>query len=149
MFTSAFDLAHGAAVWLFTGSHNSDEDFERYLTTIRRMADRVEGRDAPAAIQVVDGGNPPPGAKWRKRIAEETENLGAGALFALVSPSPLVRGVVTAINWFRTPPYEVRTFSQFADAVAWIEERRGRRIPAFQQLLAEAREDAEAGFESE
>jgi hypothetical protein len=145
MFTSAFDPAHGAVLWLFSGGENTDEDFERYLESVRRLAQRVEGRDAPAAIQIVDGDNPPPSAKWRKRIAEETADMGEGALFALVSPSPLVRGVVTAINWFRQPSYEVRTFSSFGDAVAWIEQRRGRRISAFETLLAEAREQAGAG----
>jgi hypothetical protein len=145
MFTSTFDLTHGAAVWLFSGSHNTDEDFERYVATVRSLAERLDGRTAPAAIQVVDPDNPPPNAKWRKRIAEETADLGDGALFALVSPSPMVRGVVTAVNWFRAPPYEVRTFSTFEEAVAWIEERLGRRIPAFPQLLAEARVAAASG----
>lgn len=143
MFTSAYDLAHGAAVWLLSGDHNTDEDYESYLRSVHRLLDKVQGRDKPAAILVVDAGNPPPSATWRKRIAEETEGIGEGALYAIVSPSRVVRSTVTAINWFRPAPYEVKTFAHFEDAVAWIEERRGQRVPAFRQLLAEARDKAE------
>lgn len=74
---------------------------------------------------------------WRKRIAEATKCVGEGMLFALVSESTLVRGVLTAMNWIRRPLYEFSTFSTFEEAVKWVEQMRGRPAPMLPVLLEE------------
>lgn len=139
------DVARAAVVWLFTGPSNSDDDFERYVESIQRMQQIVRGRDAPAGILVTDPGNPPPDARWRRQIAEASRDVDPNVLFALVSTSRIVRGVVTAINWIRPPTYHVDTFSTFAQATAWIEEHGGAAPHVFEGLLAEARAEVEAG----
>jgi hypothetical protein len=88
---------------------------------------------------VAEPGNPPPNAAQRRRIAEETKRFHTRPLFALVSTSMLMRGVVTAINWIRPPAYEFATFDSFNAAVAWVESHRGRKVATATKLLAEAR----------
>jgi hypothetical protein len=145
VFTSAFDLPYGVVVWLFSGTTNGDDDFERYIEEIKTLDSRSAGRENPAAILVVDKGNPVPDARWRRRIAEESAVLvSRKPLFAVVSDSRVVRGVVTAINWIRPPPYEWSVHERFEDAVRWVEGKKGLSLPVCVQLLAQARADAAA-----
>jgi hypothetical protein len=135
----AWDLPEALCVWVFSGPVNSDADFERYLASIKRLDESCKGREFPAGILVSDAGNPPPNAAWRRRIAEETRRFTSRPLFALVSTSVIVRGVVTAINWIRPPSYDFASFDTFDAAVAWVESRRGRKVAIASKLLAEAR----------
>ena len=144
----ATDLPEALCVWVFTGPHNSDADFEQYLASIRRLDEACRGRELPAGILVADPGNPPPNATWRRRIADETRSLATRPLFAMVTTSLVLRGVVTAINWIRPPPYEFATFERFDDALAWVEARRGRKLAIGQRLLAEARASVGAASRS-
>ena len=66
-----------------------------------------------------------PSAKQRRFAAErirarrdEWARYCAGAAF--VSPSPLVRGVMTAINWASPPPFTQRVFATVEEAEAWL-----------------------------
>lgn len=134
----AHDLEVGAALWLFAGPSNDDADFQLYLDTILALDAKRAGLDE-AGMVVGEAGNPPPPSMWRKRIADATATLQAKkAAFALVSPSPVVRGVVTAINWFRPPPYSAGTFAKFGDAAMWLDKELGRPLP-MARLLDEAR----------
>lgn len=145
MLMHATDVVRGAVVWLFTGPTNTDDDFERYVATLGKLAKLAEGRLAPAGIQIVDPGNPPPNAHWRKRIAEASFEFNPAAMFALVSPSPMVRGVVTAINWVRRPSFRTATFSHFDDATGWIGDLEGPPAHVFEALLAEVRAEVGPG----
>ena len=142
MFSQAWDPVDALVVWLFSHEENSDDDYERYIRCIHEMDARGADRELPAAILVVDPGQPAPNAAWRRRIAEASATMKSKALFAVVSESAVVRGVVTAINWIRPPPYEHAVERSFDDAVAWIERRRGRALHNPRKLLAEAREVA-------
>jgi hypothetical protein len=139
VFVPVFDIVHVAAVWLFTGSTNTDEDYQAYVDNIEALKPKMKGREHPAAILVADPGNPVPNASWRRKIAAASSSFEATPLFALVSSSPVVRGIATAINWIRPPPYEAAVFAHFDEAVAWIESKRGQKQPVFDRLLAEAR----------
>jgi len=136
------DVARAAAVWLFTGASNSDDDFQRYVDSVVQLDRMARGREAPAGILVADPGNPPPDARWRRRIAEASRDIEPNAIFAVVSGSAFVRGVVTAINWIRPPTYHVSTFARFDDAAAWVRELGGPPPHVFDGLLKEAREGA-------
>src|SRR5262249_49949625 len=41
---------------------------------------------------------------------------------AIVANSPVIRGVITAINWLSPPPFPQRTFATQLDAEAWLRE---------------------------
>jgi hypothetical protein len=149
----AHDTSFGLVVFLFTGETAKDEDFEAYCAGIDFLKAwhgtwTLAETTAPCAILVVDPGSPSPNAHWRKRIADASKDVKPPAYFALVSTSAIVRGVVTAINWIRPPPYEFNVVTTFAAAVHWMEGKRGVKLPAFRELLQEARERALRGDRS-
>ncbi len=141
MFAQAWDAGHGVVLWLISGA-TTDADYARYITAIRQMDERGRNYTKPAAVLVADPDAPVPNATWRKRIAEVTTEVRSDAVFALVSESPLVRGVLTALNWIHPPRYQARAFANVEDAAAWFTEVRGfSHGDVLTKLLAEARAD--------
>lgn len=71
----------------------------------------------------------------QRAFAAEQQKLDAGGTrrwlkgVALVTASPLIAGVLTAINWITAPPYPMKTFSRIADAEAWITAQLEGRPP--------------------
>lgn len=60
-------------------------------------------------------------AEQQKRDAEGTRRLLKGV--ALVTASPLIAGVLRAINWISPVPYPQQTFSSLDAAEAWAGEQ--------------------------
>jgi hypothetical protein len=65
-------------------------------------------------------------SKQRARMSEHTNThrdaLGQWMVAAaIVSPSAVVRGIVTAINWLSPPPFPQRQFAMRSQAEAWIQ----------------------------
>jgi hypothetical protein len=56
-------------------------------------------------------------AEHQKKDAEPTRRLLKGV--ALVTASPLIAGVLTAVNWIFPAPYPQKTFSTLSAAEAW------------------------------
>lgn len=142
MFGQALDMPRAVVLWFFSGT-SSDRDLEEYLLAIATMDAMGATFQRPVAVQYHDPNCTPPTAPWRKRIADASTAIKSQALFCLVSPSPLIRGVVTAINWLRPPSFEFTTCATIEDAADWIADRRGYAGGNLQALLAEARTDAE------
>jgi hypothetical protein len=143
MFVTRMNEGRGLSVCLFTGRTNSDDDYRRYLEVVRDYDRRGQLTQRPVMIQVVDPGNSPPGAEWRKRIAEAGAQVRSNPLFCMVSESPVVRGAVWIIRKIVRQPYEVHIEKRFEDAVAWAESERGEPLPELHALLAECRTEAE------
>lgn len=64
-------------------------------------------------------------AKQRRRFgdhvrAHEKELAVYMTAAAIVSPSAVIRAVVTAINWIAPPPYPQGTFATASEAEAWL-----------------------------
>ncbi len=125
MLTITTDETTGAAVWLFTGTQNSDADFERYVASLRDLAAMARRLGHGAGLLVAARENPPPNANWRKKIADASNHYPPNCSFALVSESMVLRGVLTAINWLRPPTYDVIAVATVDEALDWIAARRG------------------------
>lgn len=139
VFSFGFDRERGAAVLLMSGPHNSDDDFTRYLLATTDMKSTAARHDLAVAVLVVDAGNPPPNARWRRQIAEATSDTPANVLFVLVSTSALIRGAVTAIEWIRPSRYQVRTCGAFDEAVQIAAGQRPDLATLLPRLMQEAR----------
>lgn len=68
----------------------------------------------------------PPSAKQRRYAAQRVgarrddwRRLCRGVAF--VTPSPMVRGIMIAINWAAPPPFDQRVFATLEEAEAWLE----------------------------
>jgi hypothetical protein len=143
VFIEAADIEAGEVVWLFTGTTNTDADYEGYLASINRLIRVAPVDRRPAGIQVVDPSSPPPNAEWRKRIAEHTRHFPRDdALYCMVTSNTVIRGVLTAINWMRRPNYAFAVRPTFAEAVAFVDAERGHPSRSFPRLLAEAQAEA-------
>ena len=146
MYGSRIDPEQGLLIGLFSGADNDDDDYQRYVDSILEADRRTRAGTAQIAILMVDRGNPPPSAKWRKRIADTTAKLRTeGAVFVLCAESPLIRGVLTAINWIRPPPYAVRIVASFDEVLAVVAERRASARAVAIRMLAELRAEAQGG----
>lgn len=95
-------------------------------------------------IHFVDRENPMPNAKWRERMAQASSSLRSRPLIAFASESPIVRGVVTAVNWLRPPAYDFTVTGTFDDAVRWVEAKRDVPCKLFFSMMAELRSEANA-----
>src|SRR5262249_48964677 len=67
-------------------------------------------------------------AVQRKRVSEFTKENPAGLAeaviaAAIVSDSAVVRGLITAINWFAPPPFPQRIFAHRSEAEAWLRNK--------------------------
>lgn len=143
MFTYAYDERACAAVFFFTGQTNDDADFTRYLEAVDELDRLANGRPEAAVVTVVERGNPPPNAKWRQKIGERSNALKTRAVAVLVSESPVIRGVMTVLNWLAPKRFEASTtVSTWEEAITWIEARRGARREVLERLLGEAKHEA-------
>jgi len=123
-FAHRVDSERGLIVWYFAGRTNSEADWQAYCDTFA-PADALGLRVAkPCGVLLVERENAMPDAKWRKRMAEASATLRSRPSVAFASASPLLRGMVTAVNWFRPPRYEFTIVSTFDEAIAWVEQRR-------------------------
>jgi hypothetical protein len=145
MFILRIDRTFGVCVWYFGGKTNTDDDFERYVASFP-LADAIAAAVPfrPVGMVFVETHSPMPNAKWRKRMAEASTTLKSKPCIAFASSSPFFRGVVTAVNWFRPPPYEFTVTSTFEDGAKWLEEKRGVRLPRLFEMFEECRTELHA-----
>mgnify|MGYP003953269367 CR=1 FL=1 len=73
-------------------------------------------------------------ASQRKHIAEHAnqsrESLSVHVrAAAVVAPSPILRGMITAMNWLAPPPFPQRVFAAEEVARAWLMEQLGTPPP--------------------
>lgn len=137
MFVEARDREAGLAVWILGPPSSGEADHEAFVAASRGL-EQTSRHPHPALILIVDRGFPPPNAGWRKRYAESTPQTRPGSLFAFVSSSAIARGVYTALNWLRPPPYIHASFDDVEHAERWIESVRGP-TPELRALVARAR----------
>lgn len=147
MYTSAFHKELGILVGYFSGTDDTDQDYQGNANDIL-LLDR-ECQDNPygtALIICTSAETPRPNANRRRIVADANNQTKAHrSLVAVVAPSVLVRGVVTLINWLsHVPNQETSTHSTFEEAVRWMEEKQGRKLPEFFQLLEEAKKKQQA-----
>jgi hypothetical protein len=108
----------------------------------RLDADSIEREKTPVTILVVDEGEaPPPTAEQRRLMAAGWEPLKAPLhVFALVTKSPVSRGIFKVIRWLNPPGSRRRdsVHPTFEKALRWAEAERGGALPEMLVLLSQA-----------
>jgi hypothetical protein len=139
-----YEVSQGSSLYVGVYSGDvSDADYERCVSSM--YAFEREQRSHPrgiAAILVNDAGVPPVPASWRKRMADFNDSVQATPyLLSIVTPSTVIRGILTAINWLSPSrkDHERVAHETFTQASAWIEKRRGVAQPELAPLYAAAR----------
>src|SRR5262245_35748083 len=117
-----------------------DADWEQCIQAIQELdrngVARRMGTLCLATVEVATR----PNATLRRRIAEMRSSLQAPRrLVAAITRSPILRGVMTTLNWILPAPAEEEiTFHEsFEAAVYWGEERRGQKLPLLYEMQRE------------
>ena len=113
----------------------SNQEWDRYLEQMSRYPDRRE-----KYVTLTDGRRAAtPDAGQRKRaselIAREHERtVRWNVANAVLVASPIIRGVITAIEWASPSPVPLKSFGGPEEAHAWLAERyadaTGKGLPA-------------------
>lgn len=140
MYGARIDSVGGVVVGLFSGATNDDDDYQRYVDSLLEADQKAPAGIASIVVLVVDRENPAPSAQWRRRIADATGRVRSqDVLFVLCAESPIIRGVVTAINWMRPPKYDVKVVASADAMLAAVAERRAEAEEVARRMLAELR----------
>lgn len=141
MFTFSFDKNAGLMVgWLTTRPYfNEEEDYAVLIDCIDRFQSSGKPGDPFKIILMVDPEVPMPNATWRKQFAKTRTKTYFPFLFVTVTKSPLLRGVLTMVNWVSPPPTGSGTNSveTFDEAVQWLEDQTKRKLGSAKKLLEE------------
>jgi hypothetical protein len=142
MYSFAFDKPSGLMIGVLKAKphFNEDEDYAILLDSIGRSESATRPGDPFKFILVIDPDVPMPNATWRRRFAKSRSKNLFPFLFVTVTSSQLLRGVLTMVNWV-SPPHQnssTASMASFDEAVAWLEEKTGRKIPIVKKLLEEA-----------
>ena len=98
-------------------------EYADFLQWMRRLDDDgAKPNTVPICILVTLPGTPAPDADWRKRYAEHARTAKCRNLFmALVTESPIQRGIITAIRWLSGIETNARPFETLAAALKQAE----------------------------
>jgi hypothetical protein len=143
MFSLNYDPVRHALVGFAAPGARTDADYERVLTAVEKLDRDGKLANKPVAfVLVVDAQSERPAPKWRRRLAEQRRTLTSSqVLMAIVSPSTLTRGVMTAMNWVSPPPAHVQmvNYATVEEAAAWVERLQGTPRATVQRMYEEAR----------
>ncbi len=141
MFTFSFDKNAGLMVgWLTAKPYfNEEEDYAVLIDCIDRFQSSGKPGDPFKIILMVDAEVPMPNATWRKQFAKTRTKTYFPFLFVTVTKSPLLRGVLTMVNWVSPPPVGSGTNSveTFEEAVQWLEDQTKRKLASAKKMLEE------------
>lgn len=143
MLRLSVDLRTHVMIASMSGGQTSAEH-QRVYTGIETL-DR-SGRELGqpiAMVFLVARDNPAPDADWRRRFAEQRKTFGSPRVYlSIVTRSPIMRGVLTAMNWIAPQPPNMtsETHATFEECADWVERVQGTSRIALRRL----REDMES-----
>lgn len=129
MHMSSLDERKAILVFRYANPYDP-ADYAAYQAEFARLvaAARVGRRQVVLYIDLEDG-YPQPNAIQRKNIGEAWAKVpDVGGVIAIVTSSVLIRGIITAIEWFMKNSLnrrETRAFARSGDAMAWLAEKSG------------------------
>ncbi|MCC7070912.1 MAG: STAS/SEC14 domain-containing protein [Deltaproteobacteria bacterium] len=136
MYYSEFNQARAVLVCRIARGGDEENDFGPHIERLSSAAEAVFGGDKRLALLIViDPGHPLPNSVWRRKVAEATSNAHFRPYFAVVTDNPLARGMLTALSWLRPQRFEAQVGPAEDKAVAWLEAKRGERLPELKLIL--------------
>jgi hypothetical protein len=142
MYTFAYDKTSGLMVGLLKSKpyFHEDEDYAVLLDSIARNESASRPGEPFKFILVIEPDIPMPNATWRRKFAKSRDKNIYPFLFVTVTPSHLLRGVLTMINWVNPPSMGSATSATatFEEGVEWIEAKINKKLPIAKRLLEEA-----------
>jgi hypothetical protein len=105
-------------------------DYPAYQAAFVELVAAARKYRRPVVLFIdLDDGYPQPNAVQRKNIGEAWAKVpDVGGVIAIVTTSALIRGIITAIEWFMTNApnrRDTKAYARASDAVPWLVERSG------------------------
>lgn len=105
-------------------------DYAGYQAEFVRLVAAARAARRPVVLFIdLQDGYPQPNAVQRKNIGEAWAKApDVGGAIAIVTSSVVIRGIITAIEWFMKNSLnrrETRAFGRSSDAFAWLAEQSG------------------------
>jgi hypothetical protein len=143
MYTSGYCAKSAMLVILFTGEDSGDAEYQQMIEGWSRLYREAEGRLAIGVV-VVERGHVPPNAGWRRRIALVHREAKGPRHIAVVTSNPLIRAVITAVDWITPPGPNQHTwaFASLEEAVKGLEKQTLRPLDRLRALHHEAQQAA-------
>lgn len=142
MYSFAYDKNAGLMVGILKTKpyFNEDEDYAVLLDSIARNESGSRRGEPFKLILVIEPDVPMPNATWRKKFAQARNKNVYPFLFVTVTPSSLLRGVLTMVNWINPPTMGSATHATatFDEALEWIEQKASKKVPIAKRLFQEA-----------
>jgi hypothetical protein len=105
-------------------------DYVAYQAEFVRLVAAARAEKRPVVLMIdLEDGYPQPNAVQRKNIGEAWAKVpDVGGFIAIVTSSALIRGIITAIEWFmKNSPNRRETFAfaRATEAMTWLAEQSG------------------------
>ncbi len=113
---AAVDEVKKNAIFRFSSPTITDRQWRYYLEACERLG-AAHGGPGACLVCISDPGSDLPNAPWRRRFAEVATRVRTDTTFVLISPSPMARGIVTAVNWIRPFRFQHRVVGTWAEAL--------------------------------
>jgi hypothetical protein len=143
-----FMATRGLVQYVYVDERIDGASFDLYVRTLAEDIDRRPAFEKRGVLYVV----PSPGtldANRRKQVGDvlnsrKSKLAAITAGYALATPSPIARGLLTAVFWLAPPPYPSKVTGEPREALRWLAEK----LPSidaeaaavtFDELLASAR----------
>jgi hypothetical protein len=124
----------------FSSGGEPERDYSDHFDRLEELSGmRRSGGGQFAVLVLFDPGYPLPNARLRKRAAAVSGAAGFDHFLAIVSDSPLARGVLTAMSWLRPQQHVHEVFVAPHGATDWLEAKRGEPLPALRAIESRLR----------
>ncbi|HEY4015768.1 MAG TPA: hypothetical protein VGM06_20650 [Polyangiaceae bacterium] len=146
MYTFAYDPWTSTLVGLKSGGTCTDGDYQRLLDSTNELWAQALAVSVATFVLVIDRDQPPPGPRWRQRLAA-ARPPSKPFRSVIVTSSIVERGVITAIHWLRPPApgQEIVSLATFEEAITWLEAKGGGGpLPILRTLYEKARAQAQS-----
>ncbi len=148
MLEVAYDRSAVAMVARMSGTV-SDDELRQFGDALGKLdGAALEVKRTPVTILIVIMSGAPPSAEQRRLMSELWRPMKAPLhTFALVSTSPVARGILKVVQWLNPPGAKRREsiHASFDDAVSWAEKERREAIPALRGLAQQLDRSAPTG----
>jgi hypothetical protein len=148
MLEIAYDRNAVALVARISGTV-SDQELRQFGDALVKLdAAAVEVKRTPVTILIVIMSGAPPSAEQRRLMSDLWRPMNARLhVFALVSTSPVARGIMKVVQWLNPPGTSRReaVHGSFESAASWAEKERGEPVPALRALAQQFERSAPTG----
>ena len=149
MYPVVYDKRRLILLGLHVGDALTKAELENAVAATLRMAADVRERGKPSCVLIVVETNNTLDAYQRQRISEASRTV-EHAYQAMVTKSPIVRAVATALAWLKpsTNHFHQSAHATYEEARDWLVRHSKHPPEAFDALLAVARKQVERANET-